>query len=281
MRALRTRRRALHRRARSRRRRTSCKGKTEQDALIAYLQDLGTRAEEREVSHGHLHRSSAASSPCVALRRVPRHRRLGLSGRRASALRRRGARAVRAARRRAATGAGRRHGRRAMSDFTAEFWNLYVIVVTLVSHRRAAACCCYVTGRKRVQRAGGADGREHHRPRLGRGPRRVQQPAAALVDVAVLITIVFALGLPRRCIPGLGSFAGVLGWTSAGAVRRARSTTADATVRAAVRQVPRRWTSKQVAADPAGARRWASACSSTTARSATAPTPAARAASRT
>ena len=36
------------------------KGKTEQDALIAYLQVLGLAHEECEVSHGHLHHPAAS-----------------------------------------------------------------------------------------------------------------------------------------------------------------------------------------------------------------------------
>ncbi len=49
------------------------------------------------------------------------------------------------------------------------------------SRSSPAGCCCW---RRACRRRPGGSG--DHRPRLGRGPQRVQQPAAALVDVAVL-----------------------------------------------------------------------------------------------
>ena len=42
------------------------------------------------------------------------------------------------------------------------------------------------------QPAQGDGRRQHHRPRLGRGPARAEQPAAALVDGLFVLTVVFA-----------------------------------------------------------------------------------------
>ena len=68
---------------------------------------------------------------------------------------------------------------RAMSDFNANFWSLYV--AGSPSSASSPACCC--CGSRRARRSWPR--RQHHRPRLGRGPGRNEQPDAALVDVAV------------------------------------------------------------------------------------------------
>jgi hypothetical protein len=66
-----------------------------------------------------------------------------------------------------------------MSDFVSSGWSLYVAGVTIVSLIACLVLLAVASKRK-------VDGqRQHHRPRLGRGPARDEQPAAALVDVAV------------------------------------------------------------------------------------------------
>ena len=136
------------------------------------------------------------------------------------------------------------------------------------SSRRAARSWCSPTAR-----------RQHHRPRLGRRPARAEQPAAALVDVAVRHHG-GVLGRLPGALPGPGQRAPArCSWSSAGqyeaeqARRRARrwrrcTPASRRCGRAAGRATRRRWPS-------------ASACSSTTAPPATAPTRAAARASRT
>jgi hypothetical protein len=68
-----------------------------------------------------------------------------------------------------------------MSDFTSDFWGLYVAIITLVS---ILACGVFLKMLSSKKVAGSTD--RDHGPRLGRRPAGVQQPAAALVDVAVL-----------------------------------------------------------------------------------------------
>jgi cytochrome c oxidase cbb3-type subunit 3 len=51
-----------------------------------------------------------------------------------------------------------------MSDFTSNFWSVYVAVITLVSIF-ACLILLWVTARKKMPAV-----RQHHGPRLGRGP---------------------------------------------------------------------------------------------------------------
>ena len=104
-----------------------------------------------------------------------------------------------------------------MSDFTSEFWSLYVIVGTLVSIL-ACGVLLYVTGRKRVRR---------RQRRRARPPTR---PATSGTRTSPSTTTRCRAGgcgssTSRSCsrsatsslYPGLGKLPGVLGWTSAGA----------------------------------------------------------------
>ena len=128
------------------------------------------------------------------LHHVPRHRVLGLQPQTQARVRRCGQRAVCAAGRREGPDSNRNcRARRAgvMSDFTSGFWNIYVIVLVVLS---IAGCAwlLWATGRVKVgapkgrgrsRRAaqGGRDG-----PRLGRRPAGVQQSVAEVVVEPVL-----------------------------------------------------------------------------------------------
>ena len=172
-----------------------------------------------------------------------------------------------------------------MSDFTSDFWNWYIIGITVAVDRvlRLAAAGDgegqgAAGGKVQTAARGGRQGGRDHRPRLGRRPRRVQQPAAAVVDVAVLdhhrLLARLPGALPRaRHVPGRARL-DVDRRVRQGERRDGRQG------QAAVRQVP--GDGPQAGRGRPGRRgRWASASSSTTARSATAPTPAAARASPT
>ena len=88
-----------------------------------------------------------------------------------------------------------------MSDFTSDFWNWWVIVGTVASIGYCAWLLVVSSRIKMKGAAGSGQAGRHHRPHLGRRPRRVQQPAAALVDVAVLDHD-RVLGRLSRVLPG-------------------------------------------------------------------------------
>ena len=113
------------------------------------------------------------------------------SRKRKQRIRRRGERAVRAARRRGRR-AIQRAARRAriMSDFTSGFWNIWVIGLTILS---IVGCAWLLVVHRPHQgrvEAGARRRRQdrgrRHRPRLGRRPAGVQQPAAEVVVQPVL-----------------------------------------------------------------------------------------------
>ena len=133
----------------------------------------------------------------------------------------------------------------------------------------AALCCCWCMGRTARQGAGAARRRRDDRPRLGRRPAGVQQSAAALVDVALLHHGRLLRRLSRP-VSGARQLAG-----RAAAGRRAAQyddevAAADAKLAPLYATYRRAWTSTSCRGGSRGARRSASACSSTTARSATA-----------
>jgi cytochrome c oxidase cbb3-type subunit 3 len=97
-----------------------------------------------------------------------------------------------------------------MSDFTSNFWSVFVTALTLVGII-GLRILLWMAGRKKVV----GHGRQHHRPRLGRRPGGNEQPPAALVGVAVRSHHHLWLGY-LAAYPGLGSSAGKLGWTQKG-----------------------------------------------------------------
>jgi cytochrome c oxidase cbb3-type subunit 3 len=104
-----------------------------------------------------------------------------------------------------------------MSDFTSEFWNLYVIVLTLVSIL-ACGVLLYVMGRMRVaaptqKPSGGAANTTGHV--WDEDLAEYNNPLPRWWMWLFYITIVFSLGY-LVLYPGLGKVPGVLGWTSAG-----------------------------------------------------------------
>ena len=107
-----------------------------------------------------------------------------------------------------------------MSDFTSDFWSHYVTVIDARRHPglRAAAVADGA-------HAGAAARRQHHRPRLGRGPARDEQPDAALVDGAVRASPSCSARLPGG-VPGPGQLSGQAGLEHAGRVRAKESTKA-------------------------------------------------------
>jgi hypothetical protein len=85
-----------------------------------------------------------------------------------------------------------------MSDFTSNFWSVYVSGITLVGII-ACVILLWVTARKKVD----GHGRQQHRPRLGRRPARDEQPPAALVGVDVRHHHRLFTAVPGR-LPGPG-----------------------------------------------------------------------------
>ena len=120
-------------------------------------------------------------------------------------------------------------GRRsfAMSDFTSDFWGLYVAGLTLVSIL-ACGALLYSIGRKRVQAP--AQTQAQAQTPTGTGPATTghvwdgdlaeyNNPLPRWWMWLFYITIAFGLGY-LVLYPGLGKLPGVLGWTSAGAARK-------------------------------------------------------------
>jgi cytochrome c oxidase cbb3-type subunit 3 len=121
-----------------------------------------------------------------------------------------------------------------------------------------AFCVLLLVASKRKVMAG----RQHHRPRLGRGPARDEQPAAALVDVAVrahrgVCRVYLAL------YPGLGTNPGTLKWSSTGQWEAEQ----EKALWLAMAPVYAKYTAMPAEPWPRTRRPWASAsaCSSTTA----------------
>ena len=171
----------------------------------------------------------------------------------------------------------RQDGTDAMSDFA-------TTAGRSIDRRRwrniACACgCC--GGRAARSRREPMAGRQHHRPRLGRGPARDEQPAAALVDVAVRASPSSSRSATSCSIPGLGSCRGTLGLDARAASYEAESRRPTRTLEAALRAYAacRRRASWRSDARRDGDRR--ATCSSTTAPRATARTRAAAGLSRT
>src|SRR5437773_4259951 len=104
-----------------------------------------------------------------------------------------------------------------MSDFTSDFWGYYVTVLTLVS---IAACgvLLYVMGRMRVQRPaqkGSGQATDTTGHVWDEDLAEYNNPLPRWWMWLFYLTIVFAL-VYLVLYPGLGSFAGLYGWTSRG-----------------------------------------------------------------
>ena len=149
-------------------------------------------------------------------------------------------------------------------------WSLFVIILTVAQHPGlpvAAALDLEAAHGQREDRR-----RRRHGPRLGRRPARVQQPAAALVAVAVLHHGRLRPDLPRA-LSGTRQLRRRQGLDPVGAVRSRKEPPGSAGRRSCSRRLPRcrspssRTTSRRC--------RRRTTCSSTTARSATARTAAA------
>lgn len=97
-----------------------------------------------------------------------------------------------------------------MSDFTSNFWEIYISGITLVG---IVACLVllFVTGKMKASTAG--DNTTGH---VWDGDlREMNNPLPRWWSYMFVITIVFSLGY-LVLYPGLGSYPGKLGWTSAG-----------------------------------------------------------------
>jgi cytochrome c oxidase cbb3-type subunit 3 len=108
-----------------------------------------------------------------------------------------------------------------MSDFTSNFWNLYVVILTLVSIL-ACGALLYAMGRMRVKAPTEA------KPGEGVGTTghvwdgdlaEYNNPLPRWWMWLFYLTIVFSLGY-LVLYPGLGTLPGVLGWTATGAYTR-------------------------------------------------------------
>ena len=87
-----------------------------------------------------------------------------------------------------------------MSDFVNDFWSVYIAVLTVAGDRRLRGAAD--GDEQQAQGAGSEAGAA--RTCVGRGSRRIQQSAAALVDGVVLLTIVFSV-VYLVLYPGFGS----------------------------------------------------------------------------
>ena len=114
-------------------------------------------------------------------------------------------------------------------------------------HRRrpGRAACVLLIVRQPAQ---GHGRRQHHRPRLGRGPAELNNPLPRWWMWLFVITVVFAV-VYLALYPGLGSYAGTLGWTSAGQYE-AEQQKAQRRDGAGLRQVRRACRPRQLAKDP-------------------------------
>ena len=109
-----------------------------------------------------------------------------------------------------------------MSDFVDGFWSLYVAGITLVS---IVACALLLTLQHKKRPAGEAVGTTGHE--WDEDLAEYNNPLPKWWMWLFWITIVFAL-LYLVLYPGLGTFKGVLGWSSTGQYK-AEQATADAT----------------------------------------------------
>jgi cytochrome c oxidase cbb3-type subunit 3 len=107
----------------------------------------------------------------------------------------------------AADGATRRC---AMADFTNGFWNIWIIVLTVLG----IIGCGVLLWQQSNWKVKKGSRRRHHRPRLGRRPDRTEHPLPRWWMWLFYITIVFGR-LPGR-LSGPGHLPGKLGWKSTG-----------------------------------------------------------------
>ena len=140
-----------------------------------------------------------------------------------------------------------------MSDFTSGFWSIYVIVLVVAS---IAGCAwlLWATGRVKVSAPkgtipAGGDGKVGVTGHVWDGDlQEYNNPLPKWWSNLFWLTIVFGV-VYLTLYPGLGTFPGLLGWTSAGAYK-AETTELDAKIQPlyekyAAMDVP------QIAADPA------------------------------
>lgn len=138
-----------------------------------------------------------------------------------------------------------------MSDFTSGFWNLYVIVLVVLS-LLACAWLLLATGRIKA-----APGKPKPKPGESVGVtghvwdddlEEYNNPLPKWWSNLFWITLVFS-AVYLILYPGLGNFPGVLGWTSAGAYQKELAE-ADARLKPLFEKYAK-MTIEQVAADPA------------------------------
>ena len=107
-----------------------------------------------------------------------------------------------------------------MSDFTSGFWSPYVAILTIVSIL-ACGVLLYVMGRMRVaKKPGGATGTTGHV--WDEDLAEYNNPLPKWWMWLFYITIVFGF-VYLALYPGLGNFAGLLGWTSTDAYAKERA----------------------------------------------------------
>jgi len=97
-----------------------------------------------------------------------------------------------------------------MSDFTSNFWSVYVAALTLIGIF-ACLILLWVTARKKV--ASSADNTTGHV--WDEDLREMNNPMPRWWMWLFVLTIVFSLGY-LAAYPGLGSYAGQLGWSTQG-----------------------------------------------------------------
>ena len=101
-----------------------------------------------------------------------------------------------------------------MSQFTSGFWDLYIALITIVS---IVACARAAEDAERAQGLRAAETSGHV---WDEDLTRIQQPAAALVDVAVLPAPSSSASSTWCCIRASAATRGTLGWTQVKQLRR-------------------------------------------------------------
>jgi cytochrome c oxidase cbb3-type subunit 3 len=114
-----------------------------------------------------------------------------------------------------------------MSDFTSGFWNLFIVLIVVVS-LVGCAVLLVITGRikvasKKGSEAGGGEAKVGFTGHVWDGDlREFNNPLPRWWANLFWITLIFAV-VYLALYPGLGSIPGVLGWTSTGAYAKERA----------------------------------------------------------
>ena len=130
-----------------------------------------------------------------------------------------------------------------MSDFASAFWPYYIAIISVVS----IVACAVLLKSQSIRRVEGA-GLETTGHVWDGDLKEWNNPLPRWWSWLFYITIVFGL-VYLVLYPGLGAYAGRLGWTSSGQYEAERAQVRCG-LRADLSRSTRAWTPEQVAADP-------------------------------